>query len=1546
MPNWVDTVDFQGDKNIQVNKYFEESPDDVLGTLEKVSSSYGFKLACKADNSTPLEEQLDSAVSSLRRKRSGRFAYSPRTGDFELPKQMAVVEREYLIPFSFVFENNELKFFDGTHLIEANKNENKNRKRIIQAMQLRDTLREVLNLQQNGAEDEAIKSAQNRLSEEYDKYYKAYGRVNEDVTLKKVFRKDNSYYLLRTLENYDKEKNFQSLSPIFTERTIRPIVTPDHADTSLEALILSLQEKGRVSSAFMSELTGFDEEKIINELEFKDIFWNFTDFEFQTADEYLSGDIMQKIENLNEYRTKVENLFSLQAARKILNINVLNDYQPEDDIQEYLLSEKFQLASDPYSYNSEIEGISWENYARQFSNNYKFLVQFAVSQENNLLHKDIIKKIFEDNPSAVLDSLLVGGTYSPYSDLEPLQTIKSYANFLPRKYGKDVLNKLPEISEETLLLYAFLRERIDVPIEYDRIAADWEKFFEDYQSKKADFLETYSDGETKLTLNRIKQNMAALEKVKPKDLTPAEIFVELGMTWIPTQDIERFIEETFGCYNSKVEFSKLTGSWHVSNKNAYSVPNFNTYGVTYTEAGFEKQYSALSILENSLNLKPISIVKTITDSNGKKIKQLNEEATVAAQEKQKIIRQKFTKWIFEDKHRRDRLVEYYNRHFNNIKPREYDGSHLTFPSMNSNITLREHQKNAIAHTLFGGNALFAHCVGAGKTFEMVASAMESKRLGLINKPLFVVPKHLTEQFGREFLQLYPQAKVLIATAEDFKKENRKEFCSKIATQNWDGIIMGFTQFEKIPLSKEKKRFYIQQRIDELIMVTAKLKAERGVSFLIKEIERLRKKFEGMLSKLDDDKNFDQSVNFEQLGIDRLYVDEAHEYKNLYTITKLGYVSGVQTTHADKCENFLTKCDYMNELRNDRCGLVFATGTPISNSVTELFTMQRYLQPEVLKESGFSNFDAWAANFGKIETNFEIAPEGTNYRAKTRFKKFQNIPELMSMFKEVADIKTADMLNLDVPIAEMEIKTIKPSDMQKTLIQGLVKRAEKVHSGSVDRTMDNMLTITNDAKKIALDPRCINPDLPDDPNSKVNLCVKNVFDIYSETMKNKSTQVIFCDQSVPKKDGSFSVYNDIKSKLVSKGVKSEEIAFIHDAKDEEAKEELFEKVRSGDVRVILGSTEKMGTGVNIQDKLIASHDLDVPWRPSDLEQRAGRTIRQGNENEKVKIFRYVTEDTFDSYLWQTLENKQRLISQIMTSKSPARVAEDIDEVTLSYAEIKAIAMGNSLIKEKMDTENRLQKLQILKTNHENEIYSLENKVLHLEKKLQDTHNHIELIFSDIENTKKFPNEDFSIKLNNKIFTDKNTALEFLKKESEKNSLIHLNGEYKGIGFHVKLNEFGKLDFILRSKIQMTRPVTKMPGENIKRIIELVETNLPNSLKHEEQNVNLYSSELAKVKEELEKPFEHQEEIDTLTRRLNEINIELNLSTTAHSDSPQNEFAQDVPQKKSVAASIGVEQTNFETQKTVPIKEPAILRKPSGQSRFSRFNNKSKSAGFAR
>ena len=977
-----------------------------------------------------------------------------------------------------------------------------------------------------------------------------------------------------------------------------------------------------------------------------------------------------------------------------------------------------------------------------------------------------------------------------------------------------------------------------------------------------------------------KVNVEALQKVQPKDLTASEISVRLGATWLSPDDVQEFIfhlleTPRYAQWNIKVHFSPFTSEWNIEGK-SYDKGNvraYNTYGTS--------RINAYKIIEETLNLKDVRIFDYIEDDEGKKKAVLNKKETAIAQSKQEMIKQEFQDWIWSDPERRERLCKSYNEKFNSVRPREYDGSHIIFNGMNPEIELREHQKNAVAHILYGGNTLLAHAVGAGKTFEMVAAAQESKRLGLCNKSLFVVPNHLTEQWAAEYLQLYPAANILVATKKDFETKNRKKFCGRIATGDYDAVIIGHSQFEKIPMSIERQRAILEQQLEEITGGIAELKRNRGENFSIKQLEKSKKSIRQKLDKLNDQTKKDDVVTFEELGVDRLFVDESHYYKNLYLYTKMRNVGGIAQTEAQKSSDLFMKCRYLDEITGGR-GTVFATGTPISNSMVELYTIQRYLQYNTLVKNGLQHFDAWASTFGETITAVELTPEGTGYRAKTRFAKFYNLPELMAMFKEIADIKTADMLNLPVPEAKYHNIAVKPSEMQKEMVASLAERAEQVRGGGVDSSVDNMLKITNDGRKLALDQRMLNDMLPDFEGSKINACVDNIYRIWKENADKKSAQLVFCDLSTPKNDGTFSVYNDIRKKLIERGIPESEVKFIHEADTDMKKKELFQKTRKGEVRVLLGSTQKMGAGTNVQDKLIALHDVDCPWRPSDLEQRSGRIVRQGNENPQVDIYRYVTEQTFDAYLYQLVEGKQKFASQIMTSKSPVRSAEDIDETALSYAEIKMLATGNPYIKEKMDLDIQVQKLKMLKSNFLSEKYGLEDKVIKFyPQQIAYLKSRVEGLTKDVETAKLHPKpideQPLGMTVSGVSYSEKAEAGQAIIntcKSMNSPDAIPL-GEYRGFQMELYFDTVQR-NYVVKLKGETSRdvPLGDDSHGNIVRIDNGIE-RFEEALADTKNSLENTEKQFETAKQEIEKPFAKEEELRAKTTRLDELNILLNM-----------------------------------------------------------------------
>ena len=1132
-------------KGLVYNKYFVENPHMVLGSMEEISGRFGNTIACLPKENADLKELLKKAGKEI--------TSNAKYEEIELldDEITSIPATDDVKNFSYTVIDNDVYYRENSLFIKKEVTD-KDREKIKDYLKLNAALKDVIYMQKEDFGEDKIKVSQENLNEVYDSFSKKHGFINNKSNTR-ALKDDSNFPLVSSLEIIDDNKNFKSKSDIFTKRTITKAVAVNRVDTSLEALVLSVSQKGYVDFEYMKNLTAKDRNTIISE---------------------LRGEIFL---NIREENTRFNQVFSF-------------DLEDGD-------------------------------------------LPFSCSDENNSFKYTYVTK----------DEYLSGN----------------------------------------------IREKISIVESYIARIRQAQRTFPDEQELLSN------------ELNSLEFQKSELQKVMPKELEASEINVRLGATWIPAKDIERFIFETLRTsgrarWDIKVKFSHLTSEWKVEGKSKDRGNDLAemTYGTS--------RVSAYKLIEDALNLKETKVFDQIVNPDGSKISILNKKETMLAGQKQELLKEEFKRWIFNDQERRYRLVKIYNEKFNSIRNREYDGSNLTFDGMSNGIDLYEHQRNAIARILYGGNTLLAHVVGAGKTFEMAASSMEAKRLGMCTKSLFVVPNHLTGQIGREFMQLYPFANIMVADKKDFEPKNRKRFIGKIATGEYDAVIIGHSQFEKIPMSKEYQEKHIKDQIDEIINYVEEYKHDRNQNFTVKELQKTRKKLEARLESLNDDFKKDDVITFEELGVDKLIVDEAHNYKNLYLYTKMRNVAGIGQSEAFKSSDMFMKCRYMDELTNGK-GIVFATGTPVSNSMTELDTMQRYLQYEDLKKNGLEHFDSWASTFGETQSAFELSPEGTGYRVRTRFSKFYNLPELMSMFKEVADIQTAEMLNLPTPKAHYEVVKTMPSDEQKDILKGLSERADRVRQRAVEPDEDNMLKITNDGKKLALDQRLINPLLPDNPDSKVNVCVKNIYSIWDKTKADKSTQLLFSDMSTPKGDGEFNIYDDIRNKLVALGVPKEEIAFIHEAGSDKQKEELFAKVRKGDIRILIGSTQKMGAGTNVQNKLIAMHDLDVPWRPADLEQRAGRIVRQGNENPEVTIYRYITENTFDAYLWQTIENKQKFISQIMTSKLPVRVAEDVDENALNYAEIKALATGEPKIKEKMDLDNDVTKLKMLEANYKSNHY---------------------------------------------------------------------------------------------------------------------------------------------------------------------------------------------------------------------------------------------------
>lgn len=1315
----------EDEKGLVYNKYFVDHPEQVLGTMREVSGRFGNTLACLPKENTDLKELLTKAGTEI----SKNVKYE----EIELldDEISTIPATDDVKNFSYTIIDDEVYYRENSLFVKKEITD-KNKEKIKDYLELNNALKDVIYKQKEDFSDDEVRKAQEKLNEVYDSFSKKHGYVN-NLSNTRALKEDSNFPLVSSIEILDEEENFKAKGDIFSKRTITKAKTIYHVDTSLEALVLSMSEKGYVDFDYMGSLTGKDRPTLIEE---------------------LRGEIYLNIrEEQNFYR--------------------------------------------PLSFNLEDGDLPFA--CTNDSNSYKY----GYVTKDEYLSGNIREKI------AIVDSYL--------SKLRQTE------------------RELPHLG-----------------------------YAEDGKEKE---LISYE-------MNRLEYQKAELTKVLPKELEASEINVRLGATWIPIKDIEKFIFETlktpgWARWDIKVKFSNLTSEWNVEGKSKDRGNDLAemTYGTS--------RVSAYKLIEDALNLKETKVFDQIVNPDGSKTSVLNKKETLLAGQKQELLKEEFKNWIFNDQERRNRLVKLYNERFNSIRNREYDGSNLSFEGMNTKIELRPHQKNAIARSLYGGNTLLAHVVGSGKTFEMVASAMESKRLGMCSKSLFVVPNHLTGQIGREFMQLYPSANIMVADKKDFEPKNRKRFIGRIATGEYDAVVIGHTQFEKIPMSKDYQEKHIQDQIDEIINYVEEYKHDRNQNFTVKQLEKTKKKLETRLEKLNDDFKKDDVITFEELGVDKLFIDEAHNYKNLYLYTKMRNVAGIGQSEAFKSSDMFMKCRYMDEMTGGK-GIVFATGTPVSNSMTELYTMQRYLQYESLKKNNLEHFDSWASTFGETQSAFELSPEGTGYRVKTRFSKFYNLPELMSMFKEVADIQTADMLNLPTPEAHYEVIKTLPSEEQKEILKSLSERADDVRNRVVEPDEDNMLKITNDGKKLALDQRLINPLLPDNPDSKVNVCVKNVFAIWDKTKEDRSTQLLFSDMSTPKGDGEFNIYDDIREKLVAMGIPKEEIAFIHEANSDKQKDELFAKVRKGDVRILLGSTQKMGAGTNVQNKLIALHDLDVPWRPADLEQRAGRIVRQGNENKEVNIYRYVTENTFDAYLWQTIENKQKFISQIMTSKTPVRVAEDVDESSLNYAEIKALATGDPKIKEKMDLDNEVTKLKMLEANFKSNRYRLEDKVAkNYPEEIARTEKLIEAVKKDISEVDpqgEDENKFTSITIKGEKIFDKKVAGEKLLEaiKTVKINESKIIGKYRNMDLEVSYNFFtNSHNFSLNGAAKHSGELGTSADGNITRLDNALE-KMPEKLNRLEEKLISTKEQLENAKEELKKPFEKADELKTKVLRLAELN----------------------------------------------------------------------------
>ena len=1395
------------EQGLTYNKYFVDNPTMVLGNIKEVSSRFGTVLACVADESITLKEQLHSAIKNIK----GSYEKAELNNELEtetVPADDSVKNYSYAVIDDKIYfrENSVMQKVDLSKTDEE---------KVKAYLKIEKALRQVITYQKEDYSDEEIKEKQGQLNRLYDEFSKKYGILNSKAN-KKLFREDANYSLLSTLEKLDKEGAFIGKSDIFTKRTIKKAVAITHTNNLMQALILSVSQKGNVNFDYIKELTDKTRAEIIDGLK-GEIFLNLDSFEpteitpftsaidlgdfsraYVTSDEYLSGNIREKIEIIDSYIKNVEHEIKQNEADFEADLEKLYDLQGSNGLD--------------------------------------------IANKEEMPNKEEIRK---DN---------------------------------------EILNK------ELSALH--------------------------YQKQK-------------------------LLEVMPKELTASEITVKMGATWIPEKDYKSFmfhLLKTSASHRWKIDikYTNFTGEYKVEGK---SVDKGNdladfTYGTN--------RVSAYKLIEDTLNLRDTNVYDQIIDEEGRRRSVLNQKETMLARSKQEIIKEEFKNWIFDDIDRRTRLVGEYNKRFNSIRLREYDGSNLTFDGMNPEIELRPHQRDAIARGLFGGNTLLAHEVGAGKTFEMIGIAMESKRLGMSSKSMIVVPNHIVEQFGREFNELYPSANILCATEKDFAPDKRKRFCSRIATGDYDAVIIGHSQYEKIPISKERQEYELQSQINEILDYIYEYKRDKDQRFTVKQLEKTKKNLEAKLKKLNDDYKKDDVVTFEELGIDKLFVDEVQAFKNLYVFTKMRNVAGITTTDSQKSSDMLMKCRYMDEITNNK-GIVFATGTPVSNSMAELYTMQRYLQYDELKKMHHQHFDSWASTFGETVTAIELNPEGNGYRSKTRFAKFFNLPELMNIVKQFMDIKTADVLNLPTPNAHYETIKTKPTGEQKQILETFSERADKVRSKQVASSVDNMLLITNDGKKMALDQRLINPLLPDDENSKVNACVSNVFSIWDKYKDKKSAQLVFCDMSIPSNE--FNIYNDIKEKLIKMGVPENEIEFIHNAKNNKEKDAIFNKVRKGEIRVLLGSTGKCGAGTNCQDKLISIHDLDIPWRPADLAQRAGRIVRQGNENQDVYIFRYITENTFDAYLFQTLENKQKYISQIMTSKTPVRVAEDVDEATLNYAEIKALATGNPLIREKMDLDVEVSKLKMLESNFKSNLYKMEDKVVKVypkeierlkekienlkkdikkvepygEEKTAKTEKYAQTALENIENIENIENNKketetekkadketaskfTSLTLSGKKYTDKKQAGEFLinrikaikKSDDFKSEQVKL-GEYRNFDLFVYYDSFSnQYKFNLKGEESHYGEFGTDEIGNITRMDNVLD-KLPERLEQTLGKLKDTENQLETARLEIIKKFPQAELLKEKTLRLAEVNRLLDMGRKEDIKEEKNPLLEEVKEE---------------------------------------------------
>ena len=1536
--SWVETKGIKALDYKPLNRYFETHPENVLGKLALTSGPHGSVVTCEPGEGIDLQARIAEIIGGFEN------GYEKSKEPMEPPVQENVPASS---SFGFTYENGRVVFHDvygvshdfqnfihrqlvadaiirqrddkksqgevnGEEDLTAGRRKRINavmakapelEKKVLSLIHIRDAVRDVFDAQTNACSNDELEALQETLNRLYDQHVKNYGHIYLDNALLDVFRNDPTCPLMEVLERVDEETGvFLGKADIFTERTVMPIFTPNKADSPMDALAFSMQEKGKVDVGYMASLMPeTDVTVILKELTDKKlVFHDFEDDTYKLADEYLSGNVRAKLRKLEDERKKLVWDRELAVATAMMpewqpTFTPVSEFEKKmleiiQDSQQFVRTGNGKVRKGDTNL-SPIYGFynlpkDYVDYYHEHLKDREAMAHLAGAMRE--LNGKIPDELRNDPLFSLeafrygvrtFDSYDTGGTVirDMLTVMEPKVDMNRYFQpaFVP--YYKFLKEKFSEVNYSEL----DLKGRADFR---DAVKKEWPAYKAAYDKQVENLLASRQNAEIMALQDRLKDldaNIEALEEVKPADIPAEDIRVTLGATWLPVECIKDFIKEELDLSYSearklKVEYSPVTGKWHIDKKNSFQNAKIDqTYGTS--------DVNALNLCELALNLSKPRVYKNGDDNN----RVINPEATSAAQMKQEDLKRAFSEWLMKDEKRAKAVVALYNEKFNAIVPREYNGEYLRFPGMNPSIQLKDHQKAAIAHTLYGGNTLFAHAVGAGKTYEMIASAMEAKRLGLSKKALMVVPKHLTEQTGAAFMKLYPKAKILVAQPSDFEKKNRKAFVAKVATQNWDAVIMGYTQFERISITPERRIALQEQRIGELEEAIDELRNEEDSRHTIKKLESMLKRACNELEKAQaevENHKDDMPIYFEELGIDRLYVDEAHNFKNCSILSKMSSVAGINSSKpAVRAMDLMDKCQYINEKTNYK-GVVFATGTPVSNSMTDLYVMQKYLQPNVLKEAGINGFDDWAATFGETVTGFELKPEGKGFIEKTRFSRFYNLPELMTIVKVTADIKTADMLDLDVPNCEMIVDQIEPTENQATLVNELAARADVIRDGGVDPSIDNMLRVTTEGRMLALDERIIDPTLPDNPNSKVNKCIQNVLKIYRETADKHSTQIIFCDKSVPnkKEPNKFNVYDDIRNKLVAAGVSQEEIAFVQEAKDDDAKEQLFAKTRAGKIRILLGGTENLGVGTNVQDKLIATHDLDVPWKPADLEQRMGRIVRRGNENKDVKVFRYVTKGTFDAYTWQLIENKQRFISQIMSSKIPAREADDCDEVVLSAAEIKALAAGDPLIKEKMDVDNAYNRLKIDKATFlKNRDTTVSQVKVDLPNRIAQSENHLEKQLKNKElweeNTHKTTgldgeaHESFSIVINGKKYLDEKEAIKALDVALDPNALTKFSGEYKGFKLSTAIDWMTKQPYLQAMNTTDFRFDIYGGSKRMLNAIKGIGAKIDKQIAEEKSNLDTLKHNLEVAKKTLEAPYPREAEFQRLKARSEEIDM---------------------------------------------------------------------------